>query len=111
MDLNYNHRNWIGWTPYQQFIQRLTLSNPVLAAEEYHSPQNFHVVKAAIPYTNNPSRASSTFIQNLRYYPDANRVWVTMGGKSYGYAMSPRMLSQWLTSNSLGRYYNKHVKL
>ena len=105
------HKNWIGWNPYERYVRNLSYKNPAAAATVCHQPQNFHVAKATVYGTNNPEHASSTFIQNFRYYPTSNRVFVTIGGNHYWYSMSPKMLSTWLCSDSLGGFYNSYVKL
>ena len=58
---------WVGYTPYEDFIRRLTVTNPTRAAIEEMSPQEYRVAAASVPFTNNPSRASSTFVRRIRY--------------------------------------------
>lgn len=73
--------------------------------------QEFNVAAAAVPYTNTPARASSTFVRNIRYLPSSRTAFVRLGNSTYWYGMSPTQLAQWLTSNSLGRYYNNYLKM
>ena len=103
--------NWIGYTPYEQFMQAVSKTNPALAAQQSQSEQTFNVTPATVPYMNTPQHARSTFIRQMRYLPTSNTVFVTLGNSQYWYPCSQRMLAQWLTSNSLGRYYNHHVKV
>lgn len=102
---------WPGYTPYEQLMRTLAATNPVAGKAFYDAPVTFRPARAAVPYTNTPQRASSTFVRNIRYTPATNSVMVKLGNNNYWYNMSPRMLSLWLTSDSLGRFYNKHVKL
>lgn len=73
-------------------------------------PADFHVAKAAMPYMNSPGRLQSTWVGNMRYIPTAQTMIVQMGPKSYTMPMSPHLLSTWLTSSSLGRFFNNHLK-
>lgn len=70
----------------------------------------FNVAKAAMPYMNSPSRLQSTWVGQMRYFPAAKTMTVNMGNKNYTMPMSPHMLSTWLTSNSLGRFFNNYLK-
>ena len=103
--------NWVGYTPYQQFIARLQVTNPGAATIEKNSPQEWRPAKASVYYTNTPERASSTFVRNIRYLPQSQIAFVRLGNSQYWYGMTPRQMSQWLTSNSLGKYYNNYMKL
>lgn len=104
---------WYGWNPYQRFIRETRVTNPALASSQAlsKSPQEFQVQHAATYGSNSPERASSSFIRMLRYNPYSRTTFVTIGNSQYWYPMGPRQLSQWLTSNSLGKYYNNFVKL
>lgn len=93
-----------GYNAYSQFMA--TIGNKVP-----NQDVSFHVARAAVPYTNNPNRASSTFVRNIRYLPNAGTAFVRLGNNQYWYGMTPRLLSQWLTSNSLGRFYNNYIRL
>lgn len=103
--------NWIGWNPYRDFMQRIWTTNPTRAALEQNNMQVFTPAKASIPFTNNPGRASSTFVRQIRYLPQSQAAIVTLNNNPYTYALTPRLLAQWLNSNSLGRFYNNHIKL
>lgn len=102
---------WRGYTPYQQFIQKLMLTNRPLAQLKKHQTLSFKAAKAHQFYTNTPQRASSTFVRNISYFPNARICYVNLGNSQYVYPMSRTMLSRWLTSRSLGRFYNRHIKL
>lgn len=102
---------WPGYTPYEQLMRTLATTNPVVAEVLKDDPVTFRPAHALMPYTNTPMHASSTFVRNIRYVPNTNTAFVKLGGRQYWYNMSPRMLSNWLTSNSLGRFYNDHIKL
>lgn len=104
---------WIGWSPYAEFWSKLA-ANPAkqaTAAMRAMEPQEFRPVKASVPFTNTPARASSTFVRNIRYLPNSQVSFVKLGNNTYWYRMSPRMLAQWLNSRSLGQYYNRYIKL
>lgn len=104
---------WIGWNPYAEFWSRLA-ANPAKqakAALEAMEPQEFRTVKASVPCTNTPAKASSTFVRNIRYLPTSQIALVRLGNNPYYYSMTPGMLARWLNSDSLGRFYNNYIKL
>ena len=102
---------WDGYTPYEDFIRRLAVTNPTKAAIEEMSPQEFHAEAAAEPFKNRPSRAASTFVRRIRYFPFSQVSLVTLGNSQYVYPMSKPQLARWMNSNSLGQYYNRYIKL
>ena len=73
--------------------------------------QEYRVASAAAPYSNVPGYPASTFITNVRYRPNSERVFVRMGGKTYVYPLTERQLAAWMKSKSLGQWYNKYLKL
>lgn len=104
-------KTFIGYNPYAQFIQRLMVSNPTQAVLEQNRPVSFRVAQAAVPFTNTPQRASSTFVRNIRFLPQSQIAFVKLGNNQYWYGMTPRQLAQWLNSRSLGQYYQQYIKL
>lgn len=111
MDLSQVGHSWTGWSPYSQFMAKLKMANPGLYATEQMAPQEFRAAAASQPFTNTPTRASSTFVRNIRYLPNSQTSFVKLGPNTYWYKMSPNMLSHWLNSRSLGQYYNRYIKL
>jgi len=103
--------NWNGYSPYEQFMQKLALSNPAAKQLEAMQPQEFTVAAASVPYTNTPARASSTLIRHIRYLPNSNVAFVKLGNNQYLYQQSPTQLARWLNSRSLGNYYDNYIKL
>ena len=100
-----------GWNPYQLFLAILRLVNPPAARTvQTNEPITFHIQGTA-PFNNTPAHASSSFIRNIRYNPHGSIAYVRLGTRDYWYPMTMRRLSNWLNYNSLGRYYNKYVKL
>lgn len=74
-------------------------------------PYYFDVDKAATPFSNTSQNLSSTWIGNIKYLPYSNVAFVKLGNSEYYYGMTPRQLSTWLNSRSLGQYYNNFIKL
>lgn len=103
--------NWIGYSPYEAFMQRLSVTNPAAAQAESLQEQTFNVTPATVTGMNTPEHARSTFIRQMRYLPTSNTCFVTLGNQQYWYPLSQRQLAQWLNSRSLGRYYNNYIKL
>lgn len=103
---------WSGYNPYLRFIRNLENSGKLGAATlQKQQPQEWRTAQATVYGTNRPDRASSTFVRNIRYLPQSRVTFVRLGNNEYWYNMTPRQLATWLTSNSLGRYYNKYIKL
>lgn len=73
--------------------------------------ENINVTHVDQPYQNHPDHPASTFITNIRYRPNSERVFVRMGGKTYVYPLTERQLAAWMKSKSLGQWYNKYLKL
>ena len=80
-------------------------------SDEPQLNQEYRVAQVEDPYQNRPGYPASTFITNIRYRPKSNRVFVRMGGKTYVYPMNETLMAKWMSSNSLGQWYNKHLKL
>lgn len=100
-----------GWNDYMRAAGLYGRMSPAAAQAFKMQEQEFNVARAAVPYTNTPARASSTFVTNIRYLPSSNTAFVRLGNSTYWYPMTQRQMANWLTSNSLGRYYNNYVKL
>lgn len=75
-------------------------------------PVTFDVFRASVPYTNTPQKASSTVVRRIRYFPMSKTALVSLGNinSDYPYFMNDMQLSQWMRSNSLGRFYNDYIK-
>lgn len=55
--------------------------------------------------------ASSSWIDEIEYLPDMGLAIMKTDGREYYYPMTARQVGNWVTSNSLGQYYNRLVKL
>lgn len=102
---------WKGYSPYEDFLLRLKLSNPTQYYVVKNAQQRFNVDKASTYGSNSPYNAASTFIGNIRYMPYSRTAFVRIGNGSYFYPMSDQQLAAWLKSKSLGQYYNNYIKL
>ena len=102
---------WTGYTPYEDFIRRLAMTNPARLPKEASKTQQFNVETVSKPFMNNPAHSSSTFIKRIVYMPDSSQVLVTLGNSKYVYPMSRTQLARWMTSDSLGQHYNRYIKL
>lgn len=58
-----------------------------------------------------PLTPSSSFITSLKYDPVNKVAWVGMNGNEYEYPMDQYEVGRWVTSGSLGKFYNQRVKL
>lgn len=75
-------------------------------------PVTFDVQYSEQPYKNRPQKASSTVVRRIRYFPMSKTALVSLGNinSDYPYFMNDMQLSQWMRSNSLGRFYNDYIK-
>ena len=54
---------------------------------------------------------SSSWIDDIEYLPDLGIAVMHTNGNQYYYPMTPEDVGDWVTSDSLGSYYNDNVKL
>lgn len=54
---------------------------------------------------------SSSWIDGIEYYPDLGLAIMNTNGREYYYPMTPDEVGHWITSPSLGSYYNANIKL
>ena len=54
---------------------------------------------------------SSSWIDDIEYLPDLGIAVMHTDGRQYYYPMTPDDVGDWVTSDSLGSYYNANVKL
>ena len=54
---------------------------------------------------------SSSWIDNVEYLPDMGIAVMHTNGKQYYYPMTADEVGDWMTSDSLGSYYNANIKL
>lgn len=72
---------------------------------------NFIAAHSPAHYQNSPDATRSSWIRGILYNPVANLVSVRMPNSSYPYAMNFNNLRNFLRYQSLGRYYNKRIKV
>lgn len=53
---------------------------------------------------------SSSFIGGVRIVPSLGLARLDLGGRSYSYALTPRVVGNMVTSDSLGQYYNRRIR-
>jgi hypothetical protein len=54
---------------------------------------------------------SSSWIDGIEYIPELGIAIMETDGREYYYPMTPKEVGDWMTSPSLGSYYNANVKL
>lgn len=59
---------------------------------------------------NTPQFAQSTFVRQIRRPAHSDIAFVRLGNNGYTYGLTEPQLSQWMTSRSLGGYYNTYLK-
>lgn len=55
--------------------------------------------------------ASSSWIDDIEYIPSLGIAVMKTDGKEYYYPMTAEEVGDWITSDSLGSYYNANIKL
>ena len=97
---------------YQAYLTAagLAKTNPVASSLFDKQPINFNVAKG-MEFSNSPTQLSSSWVGNIKYLPYSNVAFVRLGNGEYYYGMTPRQLSAWLNSRSLGSYYNNYIKM
>lgn len=100
-----------GYTPYEEFMKKLAAFNPTVQYSIKSEPANFAVAKATTTGANTPVQAASTFINRITYMPLSHRAFVNIGNNRYWYLLTDKQMSDWMKSQSLGRYYNNYIKL
>lgn len=108
-----------SYDKYEEFLNKMTsgVRNRLLhtlmpSTDPRSQPVTFDVFRAKVPYTNTPQKASSTVVRRIRYFPMSKTALVSLGNinSDYPYFMNDMQLSQWMRSNSLGRFYNDYIK-
>ena len=88
----------------------LIAKNPALKSAILNGPTTFLVMPGP-PYSNSPNRLSSSWIKGAVNIPSTGSCLVNCGNKMYPHVMSDYELGRWLTSRSLGSYFNTNMKL
>lgn len=58
-----------------------------------------------------PLNPSSSFIERVETYPGLGMTRIQIGGRSYIHPMTNNEVGKMVTSNSIGQYYNRRVKI
>ena len=59
---------------------------------------------------NTPQFAQSTFIRQIRKPAHSDIAFVRLGNNGYSYGLTEPEMARWMTSRSLGGYYNQYLK-
>lgn len=68
----------------------------------------FRPMKATYYYSNTPSKSSSTWVRQVTFNPLLNNIRIN---SKYDYPANRTILRLMMGSKSLGRYFNRHIKL
>lgn len=118
-DTTNSKENFTSYDKYEEFLEKMSsnrfkrlLHTIMPSTDPTNKPVTFDVYRAEVPYTNSPQKASSTVVRRIRYFPISKSVRILLGNstKEYPYFMNDFQLSQWMRSNSLGRFYNNYIK-
>lgn len=58
-----------------------------------------------------PLSPSSSWIDEIEYLPDLGIAMMRTGGREYYYPMTARQVGNWVTSDGIGEYYNRNLKI
>ena len=59
---------------------------------------------------NTPQVAQSTFVRQIRKPAHSDISFVRLGNNGYSYPMTEEQMARWMTSQSLGGFYNQYLK-
>lgn len=54
---------------------------------------------------------SSSWIDGIEYFPDLGIAIMQTNGKEYYYPLTAKEVGDWVTSDSVGSFYNRNIKL
>lgn len=79
-------------------------------AENYDEPTKVEKYWKGDQEPRRPIQISSSFIGEVRIVPSLGLARLNLGGRNYSYSLTPDMVGDMVTSNSLGRFYNGNIK-
>lgn len=88
--------------------QLKALNLKIRALPTINTPVSFNIMQSA-PFSNTSRYASSSWVRPLLRYSN-NTVTLRLGNNSYSYPLGVSGLRSMMTSASIGRYYNRHLK-
>jgi len=88
----------------------LAQTNPVAIEAFENEDVEFTPAHSFMPGMNTPQYAQSTFIRQIRKPAHTDIAFVRLGNNGYQYGMTEPQLARWMTSQSLGKYYNEYLK-
>lgn len=79
-------------------------------AENYDEPTKVEKYWKGDKEPRRDIQISSSFIGGVRIVPSLGLARLDLGGRSYSYALTPRVVGNMVTSDSLGQYYNRRIR-
>ena len=98
-----------GWEDYL-LAAGLAELDPVARQQFEDEDVEFNPAQAFMGGMNTPQYAQSTFVRQVRKPAHSDIAFVRLGNNGYSYGMTEPQLAQWMTSQSLGRYFNSYLK-
>lgn len=98
-----------GWNDYLAAAGLASL-DPLTQKEFEDEDVEFSPGHSFVPGMNTPMFAQSTFVENIRKPAHSDIAFVELGNNGYVYPLTENDMARWLTSQSLGRYYNQYLR-
>lgn len=97
---------------YEDYLLAAGLADLDPIAKQQFEDQDveFNPGYAFMPGMNTPQFAQSTFVRQIRKPAHSDIAFVRLGNNGYSYGLTEPQLGQWMTSRSLGGYYNQYLK-
>lgn len=98
-----------GWNDYM-LAAGLAQTNPVLREQFENEDVEFNPAHSFVPGMNTPQFAQSTLVRQIRKPAHTDISFVRLGNNGYSYPLTDEDMARWMTSQSLGNYYNQYLK-
>lgn len=79
-------------------------------AENYDEPTKVEKYWKGDQEPRRPIQVSSSWIGEVRIVPSLGLARLNLNGRNYSYSLTPEMVGDMITSESLGQFYNGNIK-
>lgn len=97
----------IGMTPAQVALGK---QRARAWAENFDEPTKIEKYWKREQEPRRPISLSSSWVGGVHIVPSLGLARLNLNGRNYSYALTPEFVGKMLTSNSIGKYYNKNLR-